>query len=108
MSSKGGVAGTPDTPTVEDLLAAAERVSGERRDGGGEEVVTAGRVIATPVLRATVAESRGGNSGIGASRPVPLTEGDFLDTARPQDILDALGLDAGIREVPRGARNTED
>ncbi|KAI8559157.1 hypothetical protein RHMOL_Rhmol04G0151600 [Rhododendron molle] len=108
MSNRGDAAGTPDTPTVEDLLAAAERVSGERREGGGEEVVTAGCVSATPVLRATVAGSRGGDNGIGASGPVPLTEGDFLDTARPQDILDALGLDAGIRKVLRGARNTED
>ncbi|KAI8555056.1 hypothetical protein RHMOL_Rhmol05G0144800 [Rhododendron molle] len=75
MEVGGGATGTPHTPTVEDLLAAAERA--------GDEVVIAGRVIATPVLRATATEPRVGDSGIGASHPVPFTEGDFLDTARP-------------------------
>ncbi|KAI8571745.1 hypothetical protein RHMOL_Rhmol01G0142600 [Rhododendron molle] len=107
-SSGGGATGTPHTPTVEDLLAAAKRAGNERREGAGDEVVTAGRVVATPVLRATVVESMVGDSGIGASHPVPFTKGDFLDIARPQDILDALGLDAGVREVLRGARATED
>ncbi|KAI8572032.1 hypothetical protein RHMOL_Rhmol01G0167500 [Rhododendron molle] len=99
-SSGGGATGTPHTPTVEDLLVAAERA--------GEEVVIAGCVIATPVLRATAVEPRVEDSGIGASHPVPFTEGGFLDTARPRDILDALGLDAGIREVLRGARTPKD
>ncbi|KAI8572217.1 hypothetical protein RHMOL_Rhmol01G0181000 [Rhododendron molle] len=94
-SSGGDAAGTPHTPTVEDLLAAAERAGDDRRDGGGDEVVMVGRVVATPVLRATIVEPRGGDSGIGASHPVPFMEGDFLDTARPRDILEALGLDAG-------------
>ncbi|KAI8555125.1 hypothetical protein RHMOL_Rhmol05G0149900 [Rhododendron molle] len=107
-SGGGDVTGIPHTPTVEDLLAAAERAGDERREGGGDEVVTAGRVVATPVLRATAVEPRVGDSGIGASHPVPFTEGDFLDTARPRDILDTLGLDAGIREVLRGAQTPED
>ncbi|KAI8550394.1 hypothetical protein RHMOL_Rhmol06G0102800 [Rhododendron molle] len=81
---------------------------GERREGAGDEEMTAGRVIATPVLRATTVEPRGGDSGIGASHPVPFVEGDFLDSARPRDILDALGLDATITEMLRGARTTED
>ncbi|KAI8538200.1 hypothetical protein RHMOL_Rhmol09G0084200 [Rhododendron molle] len=82
--SGGGVTGVPHTPTVEDLFVAAERA--------GDEVVIGGRVVATPVLRATTIEPRVGDSGIGASHPVPFTEGDFLDSARPQDILDALGV----------------
>ncbi|KAI8529992.1 hypothetical protein RHMOL_Rhmol11G0019300 [Rhododendron molle] len=40
-SSGGGATGTPHTPTVEDLLAVAERAGDERREGGGDEVVTA-------------------------------------------------------------------
>ncbi|KAI8530380.1 hypothetical protein RHMOL_Rhmol11G0053700 [Rhododendron molle] len=107
-SSGGGAMGTLHTPTVEDLFMAAERAGDERRDGADSKVMIAGRVVVTPVLRATTVEPRGGDSGIGASHPVPFTEGDFLDTARPRDILDALGLDAGITEVLRGVRTTED
>ncbi|KAI8572048.1 hypothetical protein RHMOL_Rhmol01G0168000 [Rhododendron molle] len=106
--SGGGATSTPHTPTVEELLPAAERARDERREGGGDEVVTAGRVVATPVLRAMTAEPRGGDGGIGASRPVPFTEGDFLDSARPRDILDVLGLDAGMTKVLRGGKTMED
>ncbi|KAI8550636.1 hypothetical protein RHMOL_Rhmol06G0122400 [Rhododendron molle] len=106
--SGDGVTGTPHTPTIEELLAAAKRASGEQREGAGDEAMTAGRVIAMPILRATAAEPKVGDSGIGASRAVPFAEGDFLDSTRPWDILDALGLDARITEVLRGARMTKD
>ncbi|KAI8524754.1 hypothetical protein RHMOL_Rhmol13G0173600 [Rhododendron molle] len=68
--SGGGAMGTPSTPTVEELLAAAEWASGERREGAGGEAMTAGRVAATPILRAMAVEPRGGDSGIGASHLV--------------------------------------
>ncbi|KAI8568016.1 hypothetical protein RHMOL_Rhmol02G0165800 [Rhododendron molle] len=102
--SGGGAMGTPPTPTVKELLAAAEKASDER---GGEEMTTS-QVTATPVLRTTEVEPRGGDSGIGASHPVPFVEGDFLDSVGSRDILDALGLDAGIAAVLRGARTLED
>ncbi|KAI8538339.1 hypothetical protein RHMOL_Rhmol09G0095000 [Rhododendron molle] len=70
--------------------------------------MTAGRVVVTPILRATAVEPWGGDSGIGASHPVPFMEGDFLDSARPRDILDALGLDAEITAVLRSARTPKD
>ncbi|KAI8542781.1 hypothetical protein RHMOL_Rhmol08G0166600 [Rhododendron molle] len=108
VSSRGEGTGTPLTPTVEELFAAAERAGGEQRDDTSGEVVVGGRVVATPVLRTTAVEPRVGDSGIGASGPVPFAEGDFLDTARPQDILDVLGLDVGVREVLMGARTPED
>ncbi|KAI8555164.1 hypothetical protein RHMOL_Rhmol05G0153500 [Rhododendron molle] len=56
-------------------------------------------------MRATAAEPRVRDGGIGASRLVPFAEGDFLDSARLRDILDALGLDADVR---RGTRTTVD
>ncbi|KAI8535485.1 hypothetical protein RHMOL_Rhmol10G0178200 [Rhododendron molle] len=113
-NASGGVAAVGDVGDSEavrggeELLTAAERANGEWREGGGDEVVTAGRVVATPVLRATAVELRGRSSGIGASHPVPFVEGDFWDSARPRDILDALGLNAEITEVLRGARTPED
>lgn len=47
-------------------------------------------------------EPRGGDSGIGASDPIPLEEGDFLERADSLDILGALGVDASTADVLRG------
>ncbi|XP_058185807.1 uncharacterized protein LOC131303032 [Rhododendron vialii] len=107
--SGGGGSGRPLTPTVEELFAAAERASdGGIADRGGEEVV-GGQFSETPVLRtATVLEPRNGDSGIGASRPVPFVDGDFLEDAEPRDILDTFGLDPGVAAVLRDASTPED
>ncbi|KAI8571319.1 hypothetical protein RHMOL_Rhmol01G0110400 [Rhododendron molle] len=104
----GDATGTPSTPTVEELLAAAERAGNERRAGDSNEVMVGGRVVATSVLRTTALESRGGDSGIGASRPVPFEAGDFLDSAGPRDVMDAFRLEPEVEAVLRGARTLED
>ncbi|XP_058198435.1 uncharacterized protein LOC131313955 [Rhododendron vialii] len=107
--SGGRGSGRPLTPTVEELFTAAERASdGGITDRGGEEVV-GGQFSETPVLRtATVLEPRSGDNGIGASRPVPFADGDFLEDAEPRDILDAFGLDSGVAAVLRDASMPED
>lgn len=74
----------------------------------GSETMTAGHVVATPVLRVMAVEPRSGDSGIGASRPIPFEVGDFLDSTGPRDILDALGLDYDIAAVLRDTRMPED
>ncbi|KAI8542995.1 hypothetical protein RHMOL_Rhmol08G0184200 [Rhododendron molle] len=64
VSGSGGSAtGTPHTPTVKELLVAVERADGERREGAGDEVMTAGRIVVTPMLRAAAAEPRVGTAG---------------------------------------------
>lgn len=79
----GGATSAPPTPTVEELLAAAERAGDGGRLDRGEEAVS-GRVSEKPVLRTTTTlEPRSGDSGIGASRPVPFEDGDFLDSSEP-------------------------
>lgn len=91
---------TPPTPMVEELLKAAEDGaggSGEATTESGAAVV--GRFTATPALRTATVEPQGGDSGIGASEPVPFAEGDFLETADPRDILDALGVDPQVADV---------
>lgn len=46
-------------------------------------------------------EPRGGDSGIGASEPVPFADGDFLESADPRDILGALGVNPRVADVLR-------
>lgn len=94
----------PHTPTMEDLLKVAEEGASGGREAAAESVaVTAGHFTATPVLRTSVVEPRGGDCGIGASQPVPLEEGDFLESADPRDILDAPGVDPSAADVLKGA-----
>jgi hypothetical protein len=90
--SQGVVTGAPSTPTVEDLLVAAERAS---------EAAVGGRLSATSVLRTSVVEPSSGDSRIGASRPVPFEEGDFLTFAGARDILASLGPDSSIERMLR-------
>lgn len=100
-SSSGNV---PYTPTMEDLLKAAnEGASGGREAAAESEAVTASHFIATPVLRTSMVELRGGDSGIGASQPVPLEEGEFLESAYPRDILDTPRVNPSAADVLRGA-----
>ncbi|KAF7133472.1 hypothetical protein RHSIM_Rhsim09G0076100 [Rhododendron simsii] len=47
-------------------------------------------------------EPRSGDSGISTSEPVTLVAGDFLETADPLDILEALGVDPSAADVLRG------
>ncbi|KAI8568363.1 hypothetical protein RHMOL_Rhmol02G0192500 [Rhododendron molle] len=93
---------------AEELLAAAEWASNERRVDDSHEVVVGGRVVATPVLRTTVVEPRGGDSGNGASQQIPFEAGDFSDSAEPRDVIDAFRLEPGVEAVMRGARSLED
>ncbi|KAI8571787.1 hypothetical protein RHMOL_Rhmol01G0146000 [Rhododendron molle] len=80
--SCSGAAGTPHTPTMEELLEAAKRAGDEQRGDDGQEVVVGGRVVTTPVLRATVVE--------------------------PRDVLGAFRLEPDVEAVLRGARTLED
>lgn len=103
-SSSGatGEGGHPHTPTVEDLLKAVEVGASDGQEAATEsEAAMVGRFTATPVLRTSVVEPRGGNSGIGASEPVPFVAGDFLESADAGDILDTHGVD------PSAAGHTE-
>ncbi|KAF7153233.1 hypothetical protein RHSIM_Rhsim01G0151300 [Rhododendron simsii] len=99
-----GDGNTPPTSIVEELLKAAE----DRAVSGGQETTTeseaaiVGRFIVTPVLRTSPVELRSGASGIGASEPVPLVEGDFLERADTLYILGALGVDLSATDVLRG------
>lgn len=77
--SGGGATGTPPTPTIEELLVAVEWAGDERGDDASRGMTTAGRVVATPILRTTMVEPRSEDSEIRASRPVPFVAGDFLD-----------------------------
>lgn len=103
ISSSGNI---PHTPTVEDLLKAAEEGAMSGQDIAAEsEVVTGGHFITTPVLRTSVVEPRGADSRTGASDP--LVEGDFLERADPLDILGALRVDPSSADVLRGAGSPE-
>lgn len=52
-------------------------------------------------------EPQGGDSGIGASEPVPFAEGDFLEAEDPRDILDALGVDPRVADVLREVKSPD-
>ncbi|KAI8560016.1 hypothetical protein RHMOL_Rhmol04G0221900 [Rhododendron molle] len=108
VTSSSGATGTPYTPTMEELLATAERASDGQQADDSPVVVVGGRVAATSVLRSMVVGPRGGDSGIRASRPVPFEAGDFSDSAEPQDVMGAFRLEPGVEAVLRGARTLED
>ncbi|XP_058209966.1 uncharacterized protein LOC131322608 [Rhododendron vialii] len=101
--SKGGATseGThPHTPTMEDLLKAVEENSANGQDVAAEsEAATLGLFTITPVLRTSVVEPRNEDAGIGASQPIPLVDGDFLESTDPRDILDALSVNSRTLKV---------
>ncbi|KAI8559987.1 hypothetical protein RHMOL_Rhmol04G0219800 [Rhododendron molle] len=104
MGELGGGAsgnrGTPPTSTVEELFEVAEdRASGSEEDAAASEAAVVDQCTATPILRTSAVDPRGRDSGIEAFEPVPLAEGDFLETADPRDILDALGVDQRTVDV---------